>query len=133
MLGQKMMLAREIGQELFGKYPDRVLLHGDLHHDNMLLAQNGDYVIIDPKGVIGPAIFDIPRFLLNEIDEVVDQSKKEHIQSIIIRMSECLGYPVEDIKKLFYMEVVLGNSWCVESGEEPNLQHLQLAFEILHE
>ena len=133
MLGQKMMLAREIGQELFKKYPERVLLHGDLHHDNMLLANNGDYVIIDPKGVIGPAIFDIPRFLLNEIDAKVNQTKKEHIQSVIISISESLGYSVEDIKKLFYMEVVLGNSWCVEDGEEPNLQDLQLAFEILQE
>ena len=133
MLGQKMMLAREIGQELFGKYTDRVLLHGDLHHDNMLLTQTGDYVIIDPKGVIGPAIFDIPRYLLNEIDAKVNETKKEHIQYVISRISDYLGYPVEDIQKLFFMEVVLGNSWCVESGEEPNLLHIQLAVEILQD
>ena len=32
--------------EMFGKYPDRVLLHGDLHHDNLLLRTDGSYAIV---------------------------------------------------------------------------------------
>lgn len=58
--------AREICVELFEKYPERVLLHEDLHHDNLLLRSDGSYAVIDPKGVIGPEILDLPRFLLNE-------------------------------------------------------------------
>lgn len=130
-LAQMMLTAREIGYEMFDKYPDRVLLHGDLHHDNMLLTKSGDYAMIDPKGVVGPAIFDIPRFILNERDPNLNQTGLEHIQSVIRIISESLGYPIEDINQLFFMEVVLGNSWCVEDGEEPNVQDLMIASKIL--
>lgn len=41
-------LAQSICRDLFEKYPDRVLLHGDLHHDNILLRTDGSYAIIDP-------------------------------------------------------------------------------------
>lgn len=80
--------------EMFEKYPDRVLLHGDLHHDNLLLRTDGTYAMIDPKGVIGPAIMDLPRF---------------------------------NITKLFYMETVLENIWCMEDGEEMNRREIELA------
>ena len=60
--------ARDICAELFDQYPERVLLHGDLHHDNLLLRADGSYAVIDPKDVVGPEILDLPRFLLNEAD-----------------------------------------------------------------
>ena len=114
--------ARAIGQELFEKYPDRVLLHGDLHHDNLLLGADGSYVFVDPKGVIGPEIFDLPRFILNEA-EYEDGSCSgdgitKHIQTVIRHLSERLGYPEEDIRKLYYMEAVLAHIWNIEDGRE---------------
>ena len=35
------VLAQEYGIELFDKYQDRFLLHGDFHHDNILLRSDG--------------------------------------------------------------------------------------------
>lgn len=119
--------ARAIGQELFEKYPDRVLLHGDLHHDNLLLGADGSYVFVDPKGVIGPEIFDLPRFILNEAEyedaEYVSGSRSgdgitKHIQTVIRHLSKRLGYPEEDIRKLYYMEAVLAHIWNIEDGIE---------------
>src|SRR5439155_2704170 len=41
-----------------------VLLHGDLHPENIL--QNGkDWVVIDPKGVIGPPIHEVWAFIMD--------------------------------------------------------------------
>lgn len=52
------------------KRPDRsgadALLHGDLHHGNMLL-HGGEWRIIDPKGVFGPVWLEPARFILNQI------------------------------------------------------------------
>lgn len=113
--------------EMFEKYPDRVLLHGDLHHDNLLLRTDGSYVMIDPKGVVGPAIMDLPRFILNEPDTEHACSDRQHIEEVIRLLGEQSGYPAADIGKLFYMETVLGNIWCLEDGEEMDREQMKLA------
>lgn len=113
--------------EMFRKYPDRVLLHGDLHHDNILMRTDGSYAMIDPKGIVGPAIMELPRFILNEQDTNHTGTSRQHIEEVIRMLCKQSGYPEEDIRKLFYMETVLANVWCVEDGEEMNRQELELA------
>lgn len=113
--------------EIFEKYPDRVLLHGDLHHDNLLLRTDGSYAMIDPKGVVGPAIMDLPRFILNELDTDHECPHRRHIGEVIRLLGGQSGYPAADIRKLFYMETVLANIWCLEDGETMNMQELELA------
>ncbi len=131
VLRENMHKALIIGQEMFNKYSERVLLHGDLHHDNILKNDNGDYFMIDPKGIIGPAIFDIPRYILNEIDFVSEDERKRHIRHIIDLISEKIKYPVSDIIKLFFMEVILANVWNVEDGIKPNMNQVLMAVEVV--
>ena len=38
---------------------EHVLLHGDLHYDNILSSDRAGYLLIDPKGAIGDPAFDI--------------------------------------------------------------------------
>ena len=128
---EKMRRAYEIGEELFEKYRERVLLHGDLHHDNILLCGKGTYKVIDPKGVIGPAIFDLPRFIMNELDTDAEKSGAEHIRDVIERLSRALEYERADVGKLYFMEVILGNVWCLQDGEDANRQEMDIASEIL--
>ena len=79
--------------EMFEKYPDRVLLHGDLHQP--------DTAHVCPD--------------------------REHIEGVIRLLGEQSGYPAADITKLFYMETVLENIWCVENGDEMNRREIELA------
>lgn len=123
-------IARNICRKMFEKYPERVLLHGDLHHDNILLTVSGSYSMIDPKGVIGPRIFDISRFIMNEFDPAINQSGKEHIYHVIKELYKLLNYPLEDMKQLLFMEVVLGNSWLVEDGKKPDMESVAIAAAI---
>lgn len=132
-LSEKMQRAYEIGAELFAKYPERVLLHGDLHHDNILANAEGGYSVIDPKGVIGPEIFDVPRFVLNEfgyVEECASEEVKVHLEAVIRLISERLGYSVQDIKKLLFMEIILANVWSVEDGEEIDEMQIQVVEEL---
>jgi streptomycin 6-kinase len=43
------------------------LLHGDLHHHNILHAGDGRYLAIDPKPMLGDREFDVPPMLWNPI------------------------------------------------------------------
>lgn len=122
--------ARRYCAEMFEKYPDRMLLHGDLHHDNMLLKSDGSYVMIDPKGVVGPAVMDLPRYILNEIGTVHDRSDRQHMEEVIRLICERLDYPQADVRKLFFMETVLENVWCMESGEKIDRHEIELAISM---
>lgn len=119
--------ARKICRELFEKYPERMLLHGDLHHDNILLRADGSYAVIDPKGVIGPEILDLPRFILNEGLDA------NHIRRVIGLMAERFGYPAAELAGAYYMEVILANLWCVEDRLPVSDASILLAEAILEE
>ncbi|MFJ5769826.1 aminoglycoside phosphotransferase family protein [Psychrobacillus sp. NPDC093180] len=43
------------------------LLHGDLHHENILYSESKGWMAIDPKGVIGDSYFDVISFLINQL------------------------------------------------------------------
>lgn len=45
---------------------DTTLVHGDLHHHNLLSHGDG-WVVIDPKPMVGDPEFDVPTFLWNPI------------------------------------------------------------------
>jgi len=119
-LSEKMTKAEEVCRCLWTKYiriptnpGGEMLLHGDLHHDNILLSEDG-YRIIDPKGVVGDPVFDIPRFILNEDD----LEKGDNFAYIVRTLEEKLDVPEQDIRMLFYVEKCMGNSWSVEDNDE---------------
>ena len=82
--------AENIIQDISVKYPRKMLLHGDLHHENILKNKNGGYTVIDPKGVIGDPVFDLSRFIL---DEFKDDLTSEPLNAII-DFTEMLGYKI---------------------------------------
>ena len=118
-------------EELWNKYTDLVLLHGDLHHDNILLGEDNHYHIIDPKGVMGSRVFDIPRFIINEFDDVTRVDFDEEFEHIIQKFSNQLAIPVADVIKLTYMEICLAQCWMIEDGEEASLSEIEFVEKYL--
>jgi streptomycin 6-kinase len=60
-------IVKELICDLFAENPPLVLLHGDFHHFNILSSDRG-WLVIDPKGVAGPAEYEVGPFLINPID-----------------------------------------------------------------
>jgi streptomycin 6-kinase len=56
--------AKRLARHLFETTTERCLLHGDLHHFN-LLRNGSDWVVIDPKGVVGDPAFEVAAYLRN--------------------------------------------------------------------
>ncbi|MDD4494238.1 MAG: aminoglycoside phosphotransferase family protein [Eubacteriales bacterium] len=119
-----MCKARDICVTLRKSYSKKLLLHGDFHHDNILLSETGQYKIIDPKGVVDDPIFDIPRFILNEFYDNNDISfvdYQNHIEKVIDYLENSLKVPSDIIKKCVFIETVMANCWNVESNESPDM------------
>ncbi|MGA2503528.1 MAG: aminoglycoside phosphotransferase family protein [Anaerolineales bacterium] len=82
----------EMVRDLFGENRPHVLLHGDFHHFNILSSDRG-WLVIDPKGVDGPAEYEVGPFLLNPWGNIPDE--KEAIRRTLRRiaiLSEQLGF-----------------------------------------
>lgn len=58
--------AKRLSPKLCSKSKNPYLLHGDFHHDNILLAGER-WKLIDPKGVIGEMACEVIPFLMNNI------------------------------------------------------------------
>lgn len=112
MMCELMQKAQIICHEMADKYPRKYLLHGDLHHDNILLNANGTYTVVDPKGVIGDPVFDTPRYLLNEL------SNEDNVIATAKVISDTFNIPLTDLIKLFFMEAMMSFCWGIESGDK---------------
>lgn len=111
-----MKKAEEICLSISELYSQKLLLHGDFHHDNILLGSGGQYIIIDPKGVIGDPVFDIARFILNEFDDEITMELCKKVKDIIGILEKELNIPSVILKQCLYVETAMAMCWCVESG-----------------
>jgi streptomycin 6-kinase len=114
-----MKKAHDICASVSAIYPQQMLLHGDFHHDNILLGRDGEYRIIDPKGVVGDPVFDVPRFILNEFDDEITDETYKKINKVISVLERNLKIPDDMIRKCLFVETAMGNCWCVEDGSTP--------------
>ena len=58
-------IAESLFAELLSSSESPVLLHGDLHHFNILSTKRGGWLAIDPKGVSGERAYEAGAFLRN--------------------------------------------------------------------
>ncbi|CAG7654932.1 aminoglycoside phosphotransferase family protein [Paenibacillus allorhizosphaerae] len=114
-----MKKAEDICLSVSTKYSQKMLLHGDFHHDNILLGRDDEYVIIDPKGVIDDPVFDVPRFILNEFGDELTAEIYEKINDIIRILEKNVHIPSDIVKQCLYVETAMGACWSVEDGATP--------------
>lgn len=95
--------------------PD-VLLHGDLHHDN-ILQHDDNWIVIDPKGVIGEPAYEVAAFIRNPIPQLLEHSDAFNIIRHRIKcFAEILELSQQRIVDWCYVQAVLAWAWALEDG-----------------
>ncbi len=103
--------------ELFAD-KDVKLMHGDFHHFNILSSERG-WLIIDPKGVIGPAGYEVGPLMLNPWNSISDwNSFKVQVARRVGILSERLGWEREKIINWATAHAVLSAWWSIEDNME---------------
>ena len=106
-LYQYLYSAERMLADINQKYSRNLLLHGDLHHENILKNENGSYTVIDPKGVIGDPVFDLSRFILDEFRDDLTSEPKDVIIDFVQKLGDGVGIPCEILLRCLYIETVI--------------------------
>lgn len=125
-------LASSLNRALTRKWRDVSVLHGDLHHDNILQDSCLGWIAIDPKGVIGPRIFDCGRFIHNFLPYATQEGAKPGsldsdaglVSKRCQRLSELSSYPVEDLIAVGFIDLTLATCWSFADGDPVNYRSL---------
>jgi streptomycin 6-kinase len=104
------------------------LLHGDLHHWNILSSEGAGWLAIDPKGVIGERAFEIGAWMRNPFPRLLEWPNKE----LVLRrrldiLSVELGFDRDRLKHWAFAQAVLSACWSFEDGEKNWTQWIAVA------
>ncbi|WP_217597720.1 aminoglycoside phosphotransferase family protein [Cohnella sp. GbtcB17] len=106
--------AEECLAYLISTTSENVLLHGDLHHENILLRGESQWAVIDPKGVVGDIHFETIQYLLNYEDRGGDREQVLHNRIAI--MADRLDLDRRRIAMWGVARGVLDACWTIEDG-----------------
>ena len=113
---------RRDGHRLIETSPPPRLLHGDLHHFNILRHGNA-WIAIDPEGMMGDPAYETAAFLRNPIPEIGDAPNlPELLRERILRFAQRLGDPPERIWAWARLRTVL----CIV-GDRPYAPWVRVA------
>lgn len=109
--------AKRYHRELLADSNDQIL-HGDLHHGNILNSARG-WLAIDPKGLLGPVEYDLANIFYNPHDQFDRLVRPERIQQLADGFSAQLNLDPYTIKKWVFIYGCLSSLWCLEDGIDP--------------
>ena len=112
--------------ELCDGASETVVLHGDLHHDNVLRAEREPWLAIDPHGWVGDPGYDVGAMLYNPFD-----SPLSLVPSRIEQLADGLDLPTDRVAAWGFVMAVLSEVWTTADGAPPDGHPLDVANSLL--
>ncbi len=115
-------------RDLLASMNETTLLHGDLHHWNILSARRAPWLAIDPKGIIGEPVYETGAWLRNPFPELLEWSDAAKvIQRRIDQFALDLGFDRRRILAWGIYQALLAGWWSYEEGSEQWREWLAIA------
>lgn len=106
--------------EIFPPGSPQYLLHGDLHHENILQSDQEGWKIIDPHGVIGLPFMESARFIQNHIMRETNELLFDDLNETVAYFATKFAQPTLLIGKALFILHVLSTCWDIEMNYPPN-------------
>lgn len=124
-------LALHLRSFLLNPIYDERVCHGDLHCENVIHHQD-QWIVIDPKGIIGEVAFEAAAFDLLSNDELKNTGD---IAELILFRTKLLSdvLHIEQTRLLYwiFLRTVISAQWFVEDGGDPS-KMLLIAKHLYH-
>ncbi len=111
--------AMHLKNQLLSTMPNVKLLHGDLHHDNILQYGN-EWISIDPKGVVGEVEFEAAAFdFLTTSERSNNNNASEIINKRIEHLAKISNLNLKRLMDWVYVRLILMAVWMIEDNGDP--------------
>ena len=109
--------AEALFAELIPSQTETFLLHGDLHHENVLSAGRRPWLAIDPKGVVGERAADTAALLHNPVELLLREPEPGRcLRRRVDLLSERLGLDRARVHRWGLAQAVLAAYWGLEDS-----------------
>ena len=112
--------AIDLKDHLLNSADKDLVLHGDLHQDNILKNQD-KYIAIDPKGIVGEIGFEAAKFdfiqecELDNLNNIPDIYKQR-----ISLLADKLNFDYKRLSEWVFVRMILGAAWSIEDNGDPS-------------
>lgn len=104
---------------LLGEPREAVVLHGDLHHENVLDFGARGWLAIDPKGLFGERAFDFAKLFLNPDARTAAAPGRLARQVDVV--ADAAGLERRRLLRWIVAYAGLSAAWSLEDGGDPSL------------
>ncbi len=101
--------------EFFSADEPLELLHGDLHHENILYSSERGWLAIDPKGVLGSRYCDTVSFFINHLHN--KENPRDLLKFRVKKIEEALGLDEIKLLKAGVAMSTLYACWALEDHD----------------
>ncbi|MDQ3912230.1 MAG: aminoglycoside phosphotransferase family protein [Actinomycetota bacterium] len=108
--------AESLFDDLLASQAEAVLLHGDLHHLNILAARRQPWLAIDPKGVVGEPAYEAAALLHNPVELLKTPRPGDVLQRRVEVLAEELGLERARVRGWGVAQAVLAAYWGLEDS-----------------
>jgi streptomycin 6-kinase len=105
-----------------------VIIHGDLHHYNVLASDREPWLVIDPKPMSGDPHYEIAPMLWNRFDELADNFR-DGVRRRFHTIVDAAGLDEDRARDWVVVRMVHNASWAVIDGD-PDEEWLTTCFTI---
>ncbi len=131
--GHLVVQAAELFTRMVETAEKKVVLHGDLHHDNIVRATRDPWLAIDPHGVFGDRGYDVGSLLYNPDIAARDPQLLSLVPRRIDQLVEGLALPRERVVAWGFVKAVLSEVWTAQGGGTGATRALDVAKLLLPE
>jgi streptomycin 6-kinase len=107
-----------------------VIIHGDLHHHNVLAADREPWLVIDPKPMSGDPHYEPAPMLWNRWDEIVAGNARENLRRRFHTLVDVAGLDEDRARDWVVVRMVHNMSWAVIDGD-PAEDYLTMCVTII--
>lgn len=110
--------AAETADELLTKPQGEVLLHGDVHHENILQDEKGGWKLIDPKVLVGELAYEVANCYFNPYGLPALVTSEDRIRAITTVFSRRLDVAESRLLQFAIAHGGLSVSWELDRGND---------------
>ncbi len=148
-LAQLLLQAAKLSDQLVATQGVQYLLHGDLHHENILKrkidnifgqdkgrkrdkAESENWVMIDPQGIVGELEYEVGAFIRNPLFQLLDQPNLEQLMLYRFeRLSKLLHFDKQRMIDWSFVQAVLAACFAQQDQNERGQNYFLTVAELI--